>query len=368
MGGILDAMRRRRGRIALGFALAAAVLAAIIWVEERSRWIHATDARIKATMVGVSAQLRGQVAAVPVDVGDRVRAGQVLLQLDDREAVFRLQELTAGLEALRAETAMTRTLRDQTVAVARSRLAERRAERRQVEADLNAADARRQQAERQADRARSLRQRGVMSEETMDEAETRLVEAVRDQEDARARIAALKARIAQAEANLLEAEIISHRITMLNRRQDEVASQIGSQRIVVERHAIRTPIDGVVDEIFLEIGEQALPGFRAALVHDPASVWVEANIKETRIARVRLGAPVEVRVDAFPGRAPLQGEVVRIRDVATGEFALLPSPNASGVFTKITQRVPIKIRLAEHDLTLRPGTMVTIAIAVGDTP
>ncbi len=367
MTGILDAIRRRGGRVALGLVLTASVLAAFLWFQERNRWIYATDARIKATMVGVSAELRGKVAEVPVEIGERIPSGTILLQLDDREARFRLEELTAGLEALKAETLMTRTLRDQTVAVAQSRLNERRAELLRAEADLKAADARRQQAERQAERARSLRQRGVMSEENRDEAETRLVEAVRDQEDAKARMTAFEARIVEAEANLLEAEVISHRITMLSRRQEQMESQIESQKIVVERHAIRSPIDGVVDEIFLDLGEQALPGFRAALVHDPDSVWVEANIKETRIARVRLGAAVRVDVDAFPGQ-PLAGKVIRIRDVATGEFALLPSPNASGVFTKITQRVPIKISLAEHDLTLRPGTMVTIAIAAGSAP
>jgi membrane fusion protein (multidrug efflux system) len=94
-------------------------------------------------------------------------------------------------------------------------------------------------------------------------------------------------------------------------------------------------------------------------------VWVDANVKETDFARVKLGAPAAVTVDAYPSVA-FQGEVARLGEAATSQFALLPSPNPSGNFTKITQRLPIRIAIEQRDGLLRPGMMVEVSVDVVD--
>ena len=100
-----------------------------------------------------------------------------------------------------------------------------------------------------------------------------------------------------------------------------------------------------------------------AMFHDPNQIWVEANVKETAIGLLKPGMKAKVRVDAYPGRA-VAGEIYRIGQAATSKFALLPDPNPSGNFTKITQRLPVRILLTEKDPMLRPGMMVEIDIAV----
>ncbi len=99
-----------------------------------------------------------------------------------------------------------------------------------------------------------------------------------------------------------------------------------------------------------------------ALMHNPDEVWVTANIKETDIRNIRVGARVAVRADSEPGRT-LRGRVARISDATLAEAAMMPNPNANGVFTKITQRIAVRIDLDPNDANLRPGTMVSVRIS-----
>ena len=99
------------------------------------------------------------------------------------------------------------------------------------------------------------------------------------------------------------------------------------------------------------------------LIHDPNNIWVEANIKETELRHLKVGMPVRLSVDAFPDHE-FKGTVERIGQAATSEFALLPNPNPSGNFTKVTQRVPIRISVAQEDGMLRPGMLVVVEIDI----
>ena len=116
-----------------------------------------------------------------------------------------------------------------------------------------------------------------------------------------------------------------------------------------------------MDETFFDAGERTLAGFRVALLHDPGKVWVSANIKETQVRYVKVGALAHIKVDSAPG-ANITGRVSVIRDLTVAEAALMPNPNATGVFTKITQRIPVRIDLDPGDTHLRPGSMVRVAI------
>lgn len=113
---------------------------------------------------------------------------------------------------------------------------------------------------------------------------------------------------------------------------------------------------------FIHKGEHVAPGQRIAMFHNPDDIWVEANVKETDIGALEVGMKAKIRVDAYPGKI-FRGEIFRVGQVATNKFALLPDPNPSGNFTRITQRLPVRILLAEKDHALRPGMMVEVEIA-----
>ena len=121
----------------------------------------------------------------------------------------------------------------------------------------------------------------------------------------------------------------------------------------------------MVDRTFVQVGEYVRPGQRLAIVHDPERLWIEANVKETQIRKLAIGQPVEIRVDAYPDEV-FRGQVRIIGSATTGSFALLPNPNPSGNFTKITQRLPVRIEIERARERLAPGMMVEVRIDVRD--
>ena len=112
-----------------------------------------------------------------------------------------------------------------------------------------------------------------------------------------------------------------------------------------------------------EIPSRFLGHYGIAMFHDPDRIWVKANVRETDIGALKPGMRAEIRVDAYRGKV-FGGEVFRIGQAATNKFALLPDPNPSGNFTKITRRLPVRITLTEKDHALRPGMMVEVDIGL----
>lgn len=175
----------------------------------------------------------------------------------------------------------------------------------------------------------------------------------------------LEAQLDAARAERARLDVLDRETDALGHREAELRSRIEQQRLDVADRTIRSPIDGVVDRVFARIGEYVRPGQRLVIVHDPKRVWIEANVKETQIRKLAAGQPVEVRVDAWPGEA-LRGRVRSVGSATTGSFALLPSPNPSGNFTKITQRIPVRIDVERSGRRLAPGMMVEVYIDVRD--
>jgi membrane fusion protein (multidrug efflux system) len=115
---------------------------------------------------------------------------------------------------------------------------------------------------------------------------------------------------------------------------------------------------------FVRKGEHVSVGQRILMFHDPEKIWVDANVKETDVANLRVGMKAKIYVDAYPSRI-FDAEIYKIGQAATNRFALLPDPNPSGNFTKVTQRLPLRLKLLENDLNLRPGMMVEAYIETG---
>ena len=144
-----------------------------------------------------------------------------------------------------------------------------------------------------------------------------------------------------------------------------IRAEIRRQEMDIADRTIVSPTNGKVVMTFVRKGEHVMPGQRIAMFHDPNEIWVEANVKETDIGLLKPGMQADIYVDAYPGKV-FRGEVYRVGQVATNKFALLPDPNPSGNFTRITQRLPVRIRLADKDRALRPGMLVEVAIAIRD--
>ena len=171
------------------------------------------------------------------------------------------------------------------------------------------------------------------------------------------------AAVVEAQADRQRMDVLRGRFAALHFDEERLNTQTERQQLDLSDRTIKAPSKGTIDRTFIEPGEYVARGQRLLLMHNSAVIWVEANVKETDIRNVKLGAIAKISVDAYPDLVVV-GEVVRIGNAATNQFALLPSPNPSGSFTKITQRLPVKIAVPQTDGLLRPGMMVEVEIAI----
>lgn len=358
-------LRRARGfqRSIVLVVILAAVVVAGFEIHDRVTHVSETDARIAGHLVTISSRVSGWVTDVSVEEGDAVNAKEVLAIIDDRESRLRVKQLEAQLrtiEADRERLGAERALIDEQT---RSRLETQQSRLNAARASVSALDAQSELATAELARARSLFGKNVISRQELEKAQA---EARRLEGQNRMAVAELeesRAKLVEERAERARLKVLDKLVEKLGHERAELQSQLEQQKLDLADRTIRSPVNGVVDKTFVDVGEFVNPGQRLAIVHDPADIWVEANIKETQIRKLALGLPVEVFVDAFPDDA-FTGEIISIGHSTTGSFALLPNPNPSGNFTKITQRLPVRIAIEQREQKLRPGMMVEVRIDV----
>ena len=386
------------------------------WLSTRSR-VTTDDACVEATMLQVAPKIGGRVQQVLVSTGDRVARGQLLarLETEDLEAGVRKAEAAAAAkrkDVLQAAAAVTYERRqvaslnagaeaavegsDLRVkqALTAAALEERRVTNRLRQARAAAVAAKADLTKVQADLARmeSLFSQGAVAAQQRDaaanavadaearaetaQAEVALAESERAQiEIKRQEIGASRASARQARATLQGAQA-AHLQVVLRRAQMEAAQAQAKEaeealrlaRITLLNAEIHSPADGVVAERLAEPGEMVglgQPLFTITRDTGRDSVWVVANLKETQVRGVRVGQPAECTVDAYPGLV-FRGRVVEIRAGTQEQFSLIPAQQPSGSFTKVTQRIPVKIAVeSDHGPRLVPGMSAVVRIEVG---
>ena len=213
------------------------------------------------------------------------------------------------------------------------------------------------------ERIRSLTGSKVVSQQRLDQARSELSRTEERYQVAIANLDAAQADAREAEADRQKITVNENMLDSLRYQEAQIASERDRQQLDIKDRTIHSPLNGVVSRTFIEKGEYVSPGQRLMLIHDPNNVWVEANVKETELRHLKPGMPVKLHVDAYPDRE-FSGTVERIGQAATSEFALLPNPNPSGNFTKVTQRLPIRISVQQKEGLLRPGMMVVVEIDI----
>ena len=349
------------------FVIAAVLLVALAYggreLYMRFTHVYEYDARVSADIVTVSSRADGWVVEMAVREGMQVEAGQVLVRIDDRVAKLRADAFRAQIEGvrvertrLRAERKLDRNQADAQMRTRTSNVTVREKALGALRADLDF-------AKLELERNRVLFASRVVNERQLQMAQAAVTKL-------EIQILQLQAEHEQAEGSLDEARVghdrlgvIDAQIEALTHQVANLAAQLHQQLVDVEDRTIKSPIPAVIDRTFVLPGEYVAAGQRILLLHNPKEVWVEANIKETQVSRLKLGQPVHVSVDAYPNDK-FVGKVARIGSATMARFALIPTPNPSGNFTKITQRVAVKIDLVDMPKPLAPGMMVEVDIDV----
>lgn len=354
----------RKGRL-LGLVAAVAVAGALgaPWLMARFSQVHITDARIAATVVTVSSEVAGRVTDLPVAIGDTVAPGSLLARIDGEAAQLQLdavQSRLAAAEAHMAQVESQKTLLQEQL----------RARREAAEAGVAAAEANHEaalavlgNAQGRFDRVNRLVNRSFSSQQELDDARVALDTARHQERAALATIETARANIASVAADAAQIDVLDRQISTVMAERAGIEVERRLKEIDLAHRTISADFAGIVDATSVDVGEYVTPGTRLMLYHDPDQVWVDANVKETDVARIHVGSKAQITVDGYPGQT-FTGAVTNIGGVATSQLALLPSPNPSGNFTKVTQRLPIRLSIEAEGVALRPGMMVEVRVDV----
>lgn len=362
--------RRGRGIFAVARALLLMTLAfamitwAVQWARTSVLFVHETDARIMADLISVSSEVDGRLAKLLVSEGDRVAEGQTLAVIDARTVAMTLNETKAERTTAMAELARveaeTRMISEQT----ESRVRSERSKLAVSEANQTIYTHELEFAESDFRRIEKLTKSGAVSASRLDRARADFLKARQEMQKAEAEITTARALLDEALADRGRIMVKKAERTELEAHLAEIEARIARQAVDLADRTIVSPIAGVVGQTFVRAGEYLSEGKRIVVLHDPDRIWVESNIRETEVGRLSVGLPVRVEVDAFPDQE-FAGRISRIGDAATSQFALLPRLNDSGTFTKITQRIEVRIELEPYERGLKPGMMVEIFVDDG---
>ena len=355
--------RIRPGFIIVIISIAVGIYFLSLEVHNRVAFITEQDARIQADLTTISSRVAGWITKMPAIEGAKVTAGTVLLQVDNRGSRILVRELEAQAASLNAERSRLAAERILVASQIESRLQSEQSRVAAAEVVVSSLSPQRGLAERELKRAKKLYANKVTSRRQLDQVVSKYQQIDREYQISHADLQATKSKIVEAEADRARLGVLAAEVLVLEQHETETRARIERQRLDVADRAVKSPINGVVDKTFVNIGEYVTPGQRLLLAHNPASVWVEANVKETVVRKLSVGQAVSIHVDAYPDEAFI-GTVANIGSAATSQFALLPTPNPSGNFTKITQRIPIRIDINNPDVRLSPGMMVEVKIAI----
>lgn len=327
------------------------------------------DAYVRGDLTPLSTKVAGLVRGVNVNDYQAVHKGDVLVLLDDDDYAAQVAQAVAGVEAAKAALENNRRQRE----LQDSKIERALAGIDQAKAQIVAAQAGKEAVQADVTRTREERTRQEALIQTSSTTQQKVETAIADQERFAALEASRDADVAQARTSLRSNESAAE----AERRGKSV---LGSQetQLVADLHAkeaalrvaqvnlgytrIVAPGDGTVGERQVRPGQLVAPGTQV-LAFIERTRWVQANFRETQLTNIKIGDPVEIRVDVYPGQV-IKGRVLEIAPASGSQFALLPPDNATGNFTKVVQRVPVKIALEDSALTaqLRPGLSVVATV------
>ena len=380
--------RRRAPLVLVGLLIAAGSIAAYIYLSRLGKE-KTDDAQIEAHVSNVAARVAGQVKRVLVVDNQEVKPGDLLVELDDRDQQVKVVAARADLAATQAQLRLAKTqltLTDKTakanLTVAQGAIAQAAAvtgstaaQIDQAKADVAAAESRKQLTRLDRERAERLRATGAVTASEIDarvsaetqadaslaQAQARLASALANRSNSSGTEVSARGRLLAAATVDEQVEAAQAQVALAEARVAQAQAALDRASLELEYTKLRAELAGTITKRNVEPGQLVSPDRALLAIVDLSDTWVVANLKETQLAEVKPGQPAEVLVDSFAGS--LTGHVDSIAAGTGSRFSLLPPENASGNFIKVTQRVPVKIKLDDRrGHLLRPGMSAEVTI------
>ncbi len=380
---------KRKVSLLLVLLVLAAAAAGGYWWTQRS--VESTDnAQVDGEVIAVPARTGGTIAQVLFSENQQVKAGDTLAVLDDEVAKARLMQAEANLEAAEAtaeaadadaRVAAINALGNKSVAeaslqTAKGGVVSAADQLKEAEASVKSAETAFKHAETERDRTRKLLDQGALPQAVFDQSETSFNVAQANLEAAKARLSTLRANIAvaqsrttEASAKLVQSSNVDALVAQAQARAKSARAQVAIAKaardlakLELSYTRILAPADGVASKKTIAVGQQVAAGQSIVQLVTPL-LWVTANFKETQVAKMHPGQPAHIEIDGLPG-VELHGELESLSGATGSRFTLLPPDNASGNFTKVVQRVPVRVKVRDlpQGLVLRPGMSVELSI------
>jgi len=333
-------------RLTIGIGLLIAAIYLIHWIFYFFAHESTDDAYVVGTVVPICPQVKGQVVKVLVRDNQQVKSGDLLVEIDREDYATRVEEAEKAFLKFMAEKEQTQAL-----------LQEKREVLRQAYAKLESAEVEEDLAQKEERRYATLYKQDLISKSQYDHISSQFLVAKANTKSAEATVSETIAAIKSIESQLKTQEL----------KIEEGKAALDLARLDLERTQISAPIAGRIAKKNVDPGKYVQPGQPLFAIVDEKDIWITANFKETQIEKMRVGQPVEIKVDAYPGIV-FKGHVDSLQPGTGSVFSLLPPENATGNFVKIVQRLPVKIIIdapVDQNCPLWPGLSVVPYVAIG---
>jgi membrane fusion protein (multidrug efflux system) len=314
------------------------------WLLDRQHYETTDDAYLHSNIVLISPRVQGYVTQIAVNDNQPVKQDDILVTIDDRDYQAKVNQAEADVSAQMAHIQRLRAMKTS-----------QQAHIETAGANIAAAQARRDQVQKDLQRFNSLIERGSAAKQALDKVQSESKQAAAELRGSQASASAEHSQLATLDIEIAETEA----------RLENAQASVTLAKIDLEHTQVKAPVNGIIGNRGVQLGQWVRPGVALAALVQNSNIWVEANFKETQLEHMRLGQPVTVKVDAYPD-LELTGKVDSFSPASGSEFSILPEENATGNFTKIVRRVPVKIAFdaSEPIQLLRPGLSAEVKVKV----
>ena len=385
-----DPVRRRRARFVLLALVAAALAGAAVFYLVTLGRESTDDAQVEGHVSNVAPRVAGQVVRVLPSDNQVVAAGDVLVELDDRDYAVKVRSARADLHAAQAtleatdkQLAVTEATVDANLRQAQGGVVQAGASEatvdagiEQAEADLAAAESRQKLAQLDLERSQKLYADGAVPRAELDTRQATYDQAAASVAQARARLRAARlgiknshgntqmarGRLVGASAGPAQLEAMRAQVGVARARVDQARAALEQAELNQSFTKVTAPIAGVVSHRTVELGQFVSPDRAVMAIVPLDDPWIVANFKEDQVAHLRVGQAARISIDGYDGRA-FAGRIDGIGGATGSRFSLLPPDNTSGNYTKVVQRIPVVVRLTgAAGVVLRPGMSASVVV------
>ena len=346
---------QKRRNIAIGIG---AVIAILVLLWGGQKWLYSRahestdDAAVDGHIIPVVAKVGGYVTKVTVAENDHVGTGQLLVQLDTSELAVKLSQANADLAAARAASGGPGV-----TGQAEAQVQTAAGQQGALQAQVTAARVEVNRTQDDLRRAQELADKQIISQQALNAAKGKALTAEAALAAAQRQASAASGAVSGAQAGT---RVATARFEAMESARANAALQLSYTKITA-------PETGTISRKTIEVGQLVQPAQQVMSIVADTGAWVTANFKETQLAKMKIGQPVEVDIDAYPGCKAI-GKIQSISGATGSKFALLPPENATGNFTKVVQRIPVRIAISQGcgaNRPLRPGMSVSAHVKTG---